>query len=121
MAKRALCAVLLIAASCASEARPETADYIIEAILVPRCGRAGCHSSETAQHGYAFDTIDHATAALKSTDRGMTLVVPGDAQRSDLYTVISGTRDVMPPDSPLAQADIDLIETWIDDGAAGLE
>jgi Planctomycete cytochrome C len=120
MFQRALCALLVIATSCASEERPETADYIIEAILVPKCGRAGCHSSETEQHGYAFDTIDNAIAAMTSTDRGRMLVSAGSAGDSDLYQVISGDREIMPPDSPLPTADIDLIAQWINDGAAGL-
>jgi hypothetical protein len=120
MFQRALCALLVIATSCASEDRPETADYIIEAILVPKCGRAGCHSSETAPHGFAFDTIDNSIAAMTSSDRGRVLVKAGSAGDSDLYQVIAGGSKVMPPDSPLATADIELIAQWINDGAAGL-
>lgn len=109
-------------AACASEtdSRPETADYIIEAILVPHCGRADCHSSSSDQHGYAFDSIGDAEAALTSSDRGHPLVVPGDPAGSELVTVLTDPSRVMPPDAPLAQADIDLISRWVADGAPGL-
>ena len=77
---------LSLAIGCADETdtRPETADYIIEAILAPTCGRAACHSSDTKAHGYAFDTIDGAIAAMTSTDRGQKLVVPGSPESSEL-------------------------------------
>jgi hypothetical protein len=110
-------------ASCAdqTDTRPETADYIIQAILVPFCGRAGCHTSETQPHNLAFDTIDDELAAMKSSDRDMVLVVPGDPSRSELVTILSESGRIMPPDSPLPQADIDLISRSVADGASGLE
>ncbi len=110
-------------AACASgpDTRPETADYIIEAILVPSCGRAACHSSETRAHNLAFDTIDAAIASLKTQQRGQPLVTPGLAGSSELVTVLTDSARIMPPDAPLPQADIDLITNWIAAGAEGLE
>jgi hypothetical protein len=117
------CALLALVASCAdqTDTRPETADYIIEAILVPFCGRAGCHTAETQPHNLAFDTIDNALAAMKSSDRGMALVVPGDASRSELVTILSNSSRIMPPDSPLPEANIELITNWVNAGAPGLQ
>lgn len=108
--------LLLLAAACGTttDDRPETAAYITEAILAPNCGRASCHSSGTASSGYVLDTLDTARRSLRE------LVVPGNAQRSELIDVMTGGRKIMPPDQPLPDVDIALITRWIDDGADGL-
>ncbi len=112
----------MIVAACGTEpdTRPETADYIIDAILVPYCGRGGCHSTATKAHNIAFDTIPNALAAMQTMQRGEQMVIPGDPTRSRLVTVLSDSNRVMPPDVPLPQADIDLITRWVTDGANGL-
>ena len=112
-------------AACATDAtdpRPETAAYVIEAILVPSCGRGGCHSTETKAHDLAFDTIDGSLAAMKSRQRGgRTLVVPGD-ETSEMITILTDPDEPMPQDAPLPDPDITLITSWIVDAdAAGLE
>jgi len=122
MNPRACAVVLALLVGCASEPQPETADYIIEAILVPYCGRAGCHTAETQPHNLAFDTIDNALAAMKAMGRdNMILVVPGDPSRSRLVTVLTDASRIMPPDSPLPDADIKLISDWVGSGAPGLQ
>ena len=120
MLRNLFVALALCACGTSPDTRPETADYIIEAILVPYCGRGGCHSSATEARNLAFDTIPSALSALGTSQRGQRLVVKGDAQASRLYTVLVDTSRPMPPDQPLSDADIDLIKRWIDDGAAGL-
>ncbi len=121
MSRTSLLAVAMLATACGTQpdTRPETADYIIEAILVPYCGRAGCHSSDARAHNLAFDTIPDALAAMQTTQRGMPMVVPGNSGGSRLYRVLIDSNRIMPPDMPLTDADIDLIKRWIDDGAAG--
>jgi hypothetical protein len=116
------CVALLAACGTDTDTRPETADYIIEAILAPSCGRAACHSSETAAHNLAFDTIAAGKAALigGSGKRGEKLVVAGSPDQSEIVTILSDTGKPMPPDSPLPDADIALITRWVTDGAAGL-
>jgi hypothetical protein len=98
---------------CGSETddRPATKEYIVAAILAPSCGNAACHSSAAAVAGYAFDTLSAATKALDE------LVVPG-SDRSELLRVLRESGgDRMPLDSPLPDADIELIEKWILEGA----
>ncbi len=117
-----VCVALLAACGTDTDLRPETADYIIEAILAPSCGRAACHSSETAAHNLAFDTIAAGMAALSSGSgkRGQKLVVAGSPSQSEIVTILSDSNGPMPPDSPLPEADIELITRWVADGAAGL-
>lgn len=107
-------AALAVAAGCGDELddRPATTEYIVAAILAPSCGNAGCHSTATAKEGYAFDTLEEAKKAIDQ------LVIPGDAQRSRLVQVLRTSGESrMPLDSPLPDADIALIETWILEGA----
>ncbi len=114
---------LALLGACGTEpdTRPETADYIIVAILAPSCGRGGCHSSETRAHDLAFDTIDAAEASMRSSDHGQKLVVPGEPTQSRLVTVLTDAHSPMPADAPLPDVDIDLITRWVADGAEGLE
>ena len=114
-------AVALALAACNTQPdRPETADYIIVSILEPYCGRGGCHTIDTQPHGLAFDTIPNSLAAMRSSQRGEVLVVPGDPQRSRLVTILTDSSRIMPPDQPLQDADIELISNWVADGADGL-
>lgn len=119
MSRSSCLLALLLVVGCGTEpdTRPPTADYIIEAILVPNCGRAACHSSATRAHGLAFDTIPESIASIQNND----LVRAGDASASTLVQVLNESKRVMPPDMPLARADIDLIASWINAGAAGLQ
>jgi hypothetical protein len=113
--------VSLLAAACGIEpdTRPETLDYVVEAILAPDCGRGGCHSSDTRAHDLEFDTIAAASAALQTRQRNQMMVVPGSPTTSFLVTVLTDSQSPMPPDVPLPNADIALITAWIADGAAG--
>ncbi len=80
----------------------------------PNCGQVQCHSTTTNLEGYAFDTLD---AAKKSLNRlaGTTLA------NSELVEVLHADGDKrMPPDSPLADEDIALVEAWIEAGRPGL-
>jgi hypothetical protein len=105
---------LLLAACGTTDPRPATVEVIATEILAPTCGQVQCHSTTTLQSGYAFDTLAAAKLALKP------LTTPGGSKFSllDVLTTTGGKR--MPPDSPLDDADIKLIETWIDNGAKGL-
>jgi hypothetical protein len=45
------------------------------------------------------------------------LVVPGDANGSELYQRLTGVGNIMPPSGSLSNADIKLVEDWINQGA----
>jgi hypothetical protein len=96
---------------------------VSEAILVPYCGRAACHSADSQARNLAFDTITDCVTTLRlSVGRNpKPLVVPHDHAASYLFTLITGSDKPMPPDAPLPQPDIDLISDWIDSGATGLQ
>jgi hypothetical protein len=110
------CALALVGCGTATDDRRETAAYVSAAILVPFCGRAACHSSATRAHGLNFGSVDDSIAAMQSP----LVVVPGDPTTSRLVTVLTDSRRVMPPDTPLPTADIDLITRWVAGGAEGL-
>ncbi|KAB2903103.1 MAG: hypothetical protein F9K40_07300 [Kofleriaceae bacterium] len=112
--------LLLAAAGCGVETddRPATFSYIHEAIIVPSCATAACHS--TQNHISGVDMQDRAAAYAEWDDV--------DAKEfSAIYGLIGGEVDTsavvlpeagrMPLDSPLPEADILLIGRWIDDGA----
>jgi mono/diheme cytochrome c family protein len=89
----------------------------VEAILLRRC--ATCHSPSglmgAAPEGYLLSSY---AATLASGERAR--VVPGNAAASELVRRIRGqAQPRMPYDGPpyLTDAEIDLIETWIEQGA----
>jgi hypothetical protein len=114
---RLICAVFAAAlGGCGTtpDSRPQTFEYVTLEVLRPACGTVACHSTSTRVEGYAFDTLDAARESLR------VLVTPGHPEQSKLYEIISTTREVMPPDAPLATEDIELIQSWILAGAPGL-
>ena len=121
MHRLVVAALALAACGTSNDDRPATLQYITVAILQPSCGNAQCHSSFRRAKDYAFDTVEEA----QDTFATYPLVVPGDPDGSLLYqTLISpggdGFAKRMPYDQPLADADVELIHTWIMAGAPGL-
>jgi len=109
-----LIAIVMIGCGTSPDSRPQTFEYITLEVLSPSCALVACHSTCTRVDGFAFDTLALSRASLRE------LVVPGNPDQSELYQVISGSRDVMPPDAPMSTEDIDLIRSWIQAGAPGL-
>jgi mono/diheme cytochrome c family protein len=76
-----------------------------------------CHGDAKQKGDLRLDTRE---AALKGGKDGVVLV-PGDAEKSDVYKRIilpKGHDDVMPPKGePLSKAQTDLIKQWIAEGA----
>lgn len=108
-------------AGCATDTdeRPQTADYIAAAILAPSCGRSTCHTSIAKLGGYVFDNVADAKASLRR------LVKPGEPESQQRLLRVMGAagntpEEIMPPEAPLPEADLDLIRAWIAGGAAGL-
>jgi hypothetical protein len=116
-----LLAAILVGCN-ATEDRPETLAYITETILAPSCGTTNCHSSMIREYGYAFDSV---AAAQDSLANGLIArcaaapCSPGDSQLIVDITRSDGVTGRMPLDAPLANKDIELIATWIEDGAFG--
>ncbi len=123
-----LTSVVLLGGCLASEERPARWSYIHAAILQPSCTTAGCHSGLTAIAGLNLSNADHAYNVLTGHVCGEPIrlqdplgnyIIPGSAEYSTLVHQLRGeNRDVMPPDMPLPAAEIDLVERWIDVGAA---
>lgn len=122
MYRLAFAAVAAVAACTQSDNdRPATLQYITEAILQPNCGQYTCHSSFRRAKGYAFDTVAAAQASLAPTDPSAVPVINTENPTSSfLYQVLTRKIKRMPYDAPLPRKDIDLILTWIEDGAPGL-
>lgn len=104
---------ICVAACGTTDTRPATLEYLTLTVLRPSCGLAACHAEATNTAGYSFDTVDGTRAALR------VLVTPGDPAGSELIGILRDERS-MPPDSPMFDGDISLIEQWIADGAEGL-
>lgn len=83
----------------------------IQPILNQNCAYSGCHNSATKADGYDFSSYTTTKKAVSA----------GSATNSKLYKVINTTgKDRMPP-APLDRLvtdEIQMIATWINDGAA---
>lgn len=96
----------LAACGTSPDSRPATFEVVTEEVLKPSCGLVACHSSTTNESGYAFDTLAAARATF--VDQGT----------NEIHEKI--TEKEMPPDSPMAEADIQLFEAWLSAGKPGL-
>lgn len=105
------------AAGCGStDDRPATWTFISGAITVPGCATANCHSA----------LADRASVDLSGRDVGFFslvnrgFVTSGDAARSEVLTLMRAEGNLrMPPDEPLPEVDIQLVEKWISQGTLG--
>jgi hypothetical protein len=124
---RILCLATLVAACETADDRPATWSYIHTAIIQPSCTTAGCHSALTAIAGLALADREGSYTVLTGRICGEPIlpespprnyVTPGSAAYSTLIYQLRGEdRDVMPPDTPLPDVEIDLVARWIDEGA----
>ncbi len=126
-------ALALAAASaggCAEDDRPASFQYIHTAIIAPNCTTSSCHTLVVAQAGVRLHTVESAYTMLvgrpcegESSEPDLepprNFVAPGQPDRSRLMYLLTGeeARRRMPPDRPLPDPDIDLIERWILEGA----
>jgi mono/diheme cytochrome c family protein len=112
-ARALLSALLLLAVPGAARAEDAVADWAaVSALFHQRC--VMCHSQEAAARGLRLDSY---AGALAGSENGPVLV-PGNAAASELFRRLLGeSRPRMPfLSTPLAPADIDLIERWIATG-----
>ena len=108
--------VLACAAGCATDEdpRPASIAYLLPAVLRPSCATGSCHSRATRAGDLLLDG-DPATVRAQLVAKK--LIYPS-RPASPLLVLLRGTfGDRMPPDAPLPEADIELIERWILEGA----
>ena len=111
---------LLVLAACGGDVddRPATLGYLAPAILRPACATAACHSSQTRAAELDLELDD--LRVLRADLVFRTLIYPGQPEGSPLIGFLRGGTNVpfrMPPDAPLPEADIQLVERWIAAGA----
>jgi hypothetical protein len=115
MKRMLLMVALLPACGTTPDERKPTLEVVTFEVLKPSCGQVQCHSTTTAIRGYAFDTYDASKASL--TDMLSGRFTPTN---NDLYQVMHDSGDDrMPPDYPLEQQDVDLVDAWLTAGAPG--
>lgn len=104
-----------------SESFSPTFTEISERVLRPTCGAGGssCHSASGAQGGLTLDSADAAYGFLVQGVDGHDLVVPGDAQSSELMVRLETTGEEwsMPPGRQLEAGERCAIQKWINAGA----
>ncbi len=128
----------------ATDDRPAVWEYISPAIFQPNCATVSCHSPAAAAAGLDFSDADRGYTSLtglwvwivdptgteengcRTVDgtvvcqRGRRpLLIPYDPAQSRVVNMLRARGAArMPPDRPLPEADIRLVEAWIRNGAA---
>jgi hypothetical protein len=112
-----LVAVAAFALGCgdATDDRPARWSFISATIMEPSCATVNCHSAVAQRAG--VDLHDRATGYRDLV--GRSFVLPSDQTGSSalLYLMHGQGSLRMPPDMPLPEADIQLINSWIKAGA----
>jgi hypothetical protein len=128
------------------DTRPAEWNFISPAIFQPNCATVSCHSPATSVSGLDFSTASSGYTSLTHLwvsvviapdaavpagvpcgvqsgtfvceEQSRPLVTPYDPQGSRVVNMLRA-RDAprMPPDRPLTEADIRLVERWILNGA----
>jgi hypothetical protein len=107
--------------------RPARWGYVHTAIVEPACATSACHSKLASQAGIDLSTDDAAYVFLTGRVCGApalpgdpvgNFVRPGHPESSELMYLLRGEAGaIMPPDVPLPDAEIAIIERWILEGA----
>ncbi|MFO0591028.1 MAG: c-type cytochrome domain-containing protein [Polyangiaceae bacterium] len=111
------CVADLDPAAC-SPLYPPTFDNVYARTLAKTCALSGgsCHAAEGQAGGLSFESADAAYEHLTSGTKPR--VIAGDAACSLIVERIEATDDrVMPPGSPLSDAERCAVEQWIENGA----
>lgn len=107
------CLGALTACTSRPDDRPATWSYLHAAVIAPSCATSSCHSERAATAGVVLDDRTWSFRILLDRD----FVVPGDPASPLMFLLAGDERPRMPPDAPLPAVDVQLIETWISDGA----
>ncbi|MEZ4404023.1 MAG: hypothetical protein R3B06_28635 [Kofleriaceae bacterium] len=122
-----LVAVGAIAACADVDDRPADWGYVHAAVIAPACATVGCHSTAAAVAGldlssrtgaYTFLTGRICGEPLSPGSPPRSYVAPGSPGYSQVVYQLRGEgRNRMPPDGPLPEDEIRLVERWILEGA----
>ena len=120
-----LCGVIGAQVGCGNiDERPQTWAFVSTAIMEPSCATANCHSALAARAEVDLSTRQAGYASLVTRNFVVpdTVDPPIDAElrveRSTILRLMRAEGTLrMPPDAPLPEIDIHLIERWIRDGA----
>ncbi len=121
-------AALVLLGGCGEDDRPASWSYIHAAIIAPNCTTSSCHTQENAQAGVKLNSADTSYEILVGQrcdpdvppdGNPRNYVAPGQPERSHLVYLLIGdeVKRQMPPDRPLPDRDIELVERWILEGA----
>lgn len=127
--RRVLVVVPLLHAGCGGDDGREPGwPYISAVIIQPTCATSSCHGRAAAVAGLDLSNEEdghRSLLALRLPPRGTgvelprPIVVPHNPDQSRLVNMLRGKgARRMPPDRPLPEADIRLIERWILAGAS---
>ncbi len=101
-----------------------TYDADIEPIFMSSCAGIGCHTGGGMSGGLSLDGAYITLTTQSNAASGLLYIDAGSPDDSYLWAKLIGTQDAvggggsqMPIGAPLTQADLDLIEAWILDGA----
>lgn len=110
--------LVLLAGCLGADERPATWTYVHATIVEPSCASGGCHD-ELASREDAYAELTGGDCAAAVAPPG-DFVFPGEPERSRLVHLLRAddANLRMPPDTPLAPAEIALVERWILEGAA---
>lgn len=123
----AICVAALAGACAQVDDRPATWSYVYATVIQPSCTTSNCHSQQASTAGLRLHTREAAYTYLTGrlcnplnddNQADHNFVVPYDPERSKLMYQLRG-REVypMPPDVPLPDSEIELVERWILEGA----
>jgi hypothetical protein len=126
-----LLASVVLGACGGDDDRPAYWSYISPAIIQPNCATGSCHSRGAAIAHLDLSTADDGWedlrnqrlppvqgAAMDRANAARQLIVPGNPAQSRMVNMLRAYgAERMPPDRPLAEADIVLIEKWVLAGA----
>ncbi len=126
-----VCALAAMGCGGAQDDRPPVWGYISPAIIQPNCATSSCHSQAAAVAGLNLSTVDdswisllklhlapRAGVAKDAPPQPRLMVTPYQPAESRVVQMMRASgANRMPPDRPLAEADIALIEQWIVNGA----
>jgi hypothetical protein len=96
---------------------PEPVSFATEVQPIFEAGCVGCHGAGGNAGLDLRAGFSHANLVSVAAMGGGTLVEAGDSAASVLYQRLTGVGGIMPPTGALPAAEVEIVATWIDEGA----